>query len=115
MDRPAQSELMRSAESRLIGLILEVPLVPSQTKQRFPRRSITGTDGSWEVNSAGIIYRHRHIQPISKDIAGLPTIDFGNKHINDKCVIPAYNGPVSSAGSADTQRLLDEIVCFEFH
>ena len=99
------------------------------------RLKISGTpDGEgWQVNAAGIIYRHRNVQPIIYAIAKSPTIDLG----------PGYNGPVLANGHAlncpgcaweqdpprwpagrpqrrppshqrSTLRLLDEIVLYEF-
>lgn len=80
-------------------------------RKRHPRRPITGLSDGWQVNSAGIIYRFRRVQPITKHIGGLPTIGLDKN----------YRGPVPPAGGdtteddGDTERLLDEIVCFEFH
>jgi hypothetical protein len=84
------------------------------TKRRFPRKDITGAPG-WEVNAAGIVYRSRHIQPITNCLAGLPSVDLGRE----------YTGPIPSAGLfprgakvskelCPTHRLLEEIVAYEF-
>jgi hypothetical protein len=74
---------------------------------RFRRRKITGFDegDGWEVNEAGVIYHHCRIQEPTKDIAALPTIDLGHR----------YAGPVKPPGRPSTLRLVDEVVCFEFH
>ncbi|MGO9351949.1 MAG: hypothetical protein ACLP3C_14425 [Mycobacterium sp.] len=100
-----------------------------------PRRKISGTpdEGGWQVNAAGIIYRHRKVQPIIYAIAKSPSVDLG----------PGYSGPVLTHGHClncpgcawernppkwradrpercppshqrSTLRLLDEIVLYEF-
>jgi hypothetical protein len=89
-----------------------------KTKYRHPRRKISGTydDCAFKVSSAGVIYRHWYKLPITDELAGLPTIDFGHRYVNREPVGPAYVGPIPPAGDqTDTRRLLDEIVCYEFH
>jgi hypothetical protein len=87
--------------------------------KRFERQHIYGTlpDAGWTVNWAGIFHRHRHPKEITDELGGLPTIDFGHRWLkNPKLVIPHYHGPVPSAGAMkDTRRLVEEIVCYQFH
>src|ERR1700722_11702119 len=75
--------------------------------RRYERRKVTGAQG-WEVNSQGVAYKHRHIQPITDELAGLPTLDLGKD----------YKGPIPSASLQssryDPHRLLEEIVAWEF-
>lgn len=93
-------------------------------RSRFEQRTITGAT-AWKVNSAGRVFKHRKEQMPTKNIAGLPTVDFGEcKRI--RCAphyVSPYTGPVPPAGSHTTEdgrprrveRLLDELVCFEWH
>jgi hypothetical protein len=91
-------------------------------RRRSPRRDIRGTDGVWRINANGDVFkydRRQPLQPPGKDIAGLPTINFGHRHIQGiggTLVVPAYLGPVPSSGLyRDTCRLLEEIACVAFH
>jgi hypothetical protein len=82
---------------------------------RFERRPITGARGG-EVNEAGIAYKHGKKMLVSKNIAGLPTIDLGKGYIGP--IRPSgeyYFEDDSGSATWDTDRLLEEIVCYEFH
>ena len=85
------------------------------------RQEIVGARG-WEVNSLGHVFKNRRRQPISHNIAGLPTVNLGDD----------YRGPLRPMGDVDLwrsdyfeddylsednpgDRLLDEIVTLAFH
>lgn len=85
------------------------------TTKRYERKAITGAKG-WQVNAAGIVYRSRHIQPITNVLGGLPSIDLGRmyrSYIPSSGLFP-YEWKVSRE-LCPHHRLLEEIVAYEFH
>src|ERR1700716_749224 len=95
--------------SVVLALLRNVRSVASSAKRkRFQRRDIRGTEGVWEVNAAGNVYKYDRLQPIGESVAG-PTINFGHCYINETLVVPASLGPVPAAGRrTDTGGLLAE-------
>ncbi|MEB3023923.1 hypothetical protein [[Mycobacterium] crassicus] len=85
------------------------------------RRDITGAPPGWQISGTGVVYKNQRREKTDRSLAGLPTV-----------IIPDYCGPVRPAGrcwydDSDTladvkakdiinsMRLVDELVCFEFH
>jgi len=106
-------------------------------RQYSARLRITGLDDGWAVNMAGVVYRHRKVQPITSEVAKLAdgrtvvlqTVDLGPKYAGPvpspgcdaDCGVcrfedhpDAWRGPEPKTHLRSTLRLVDEIVCFAF-
>jgi hypothetical protein len=55
----------------------------------YPRRDIRGLPESWQINAAGIVYRHRRVQPLTPTL--LPAVD----------LLGEYRGPLLPPGCAE--------------
>jgi hypothetical protein len=101
-------------------------------KLRFPRFPLKGADPAehWQINTAGLFYRKGTKQAITHDYAGLPTIDLGHGYGGpvpkpgccEECKLclyqhssGAHEAPRPYRHEASTKRLVEEVVCFQFH